>query len=242
MRGPLALALAFCTLTGGAVAQGMLMPAPEERTVQDCPDCPRLVVLPSGLLMSQTPVTRGEFAVFARATGFSQPRWGCKWQAPAFDQKADHPVVCVSFDDAEAYLTWLTKVGRHAYRVPTVAEMRGAAMGGQTGNYWWGQSIGRNRANCTGCGSPFDGKGTSPVETFAPNPFHLSDAVGNVWIWTSDCGEAGCQTRQLIGGGWANPPADLRVSRTIWNEVEIPFNTYGIRVVRDPDPTTTGGP
>ena len=236
MRRIVALALGLLALAGGATAQGLLLPGPEERTVRDCKACPLLVVLPSGLMMSQAPVTRGEFAAFAKATGFSQPRWGCKWQAPGFEQTAEHPVVCVSFLDAEAYLAWLGKRAGRTYRLPTVAEMRVAAMGGQDGNYWWGQSIGRNRANCTGCGSAFDGKGTSPVESFARNPFHLADAVGNVWVWTSDCAAEGCESRQLIGGGWANPPADLRVARTIWNGVEIPFNTYGIRVVRDPDP------
>jgi formylglycine-generating enzyme required for sulfatase activity len=213
----------------------LVLPPPEERTVQDCPDCPELVTLPNGLAMSQAPVTRAQFAVFAAETGFEQPNWGCKWHATAIPQADDHPVVCVSFDDAVAYAEWLSTRTGQAYRLPTLAELRYAALAGQTGNYWWGQSVGQNRANCTGCGSPFDGKGTSPVGTFPKNPFHVLDAVGNVWIWTSDCAEDGCSERRLVGGGWANPPADLRVTKTIWNGVAVPFNTYGIRVVRDAD-------
>ena len=216
-------------------AQQLLLPGPEERVVEDCEKCPKLVTLPDGLLISQAPVTRGEFAVFVNETGFTQEEWGCKWNYPHFTQEDDHPVVCISYNDAEKYVRWLNDKSGKTYRLPTVEEVRYAAMAGQSGNYWWGQAVGKNRANCTGCGSPFDGKGTSPVGTFGKNPFHLTDAVGNVWIWTTDCQQGDCAQRNLVGGGWANPPADLRVSKTIWNGVEIPFNTYGIRVVRNGD-------
>lgn len=231
----LALATLSLILSLAPAAAQLILPQPGERIVQDCPDCPALVTLPDGTLLSQAPVTHGQFAVFAADATFDQPNWGCKWQAPGIEQSDDHPAVCVSFEDATAYAAWLGQRTGHRYRLPTVAEMRNAALGGQQGNYWWGQSIGRNRANCTGCGSPFDGKGTSPVTTFPKNPFHLFDAVGNVWIWTTDCADSGCGERRLVGGGWANPPADLRVTKTIWNGVKIPFNTYGIRVVREPD-------
>jgi formylglycine-generating enzyme required for sulfatase activity len=227
--------LLVLALTWPSSGQGLFLPGPVEIVVHDCNKCPPLVTLPSGLLMSQAPVTRGEFAVFAKETNFDQPKWGCKWQAPAIDQGEDHPVVCVSYENAAAYVEWLSLRTGKAYRLPTVEEVRSAAMGGQSGNYWWGQSVGKDRANCTGCGSSFDGKGTSPVGTFAKNPYHLYDAVGNVWIWTSDCLEGDCSQRMLVGGGWANPPADLRVTKTIWNGTEIPFNTYGIRVVRNAD-------
>jgi len=226
--------LALLLLVSPGAAQ-LILPQPEERIVRDCPDCPALVTLPDGTLISQAPVTRAEFAVFAAETAFTQPTWGCKWHAAGIAQAENHPVVCISFDDAAAYVAWLSKRVGHAYRLPTVAEVRYAALGGQTGNYWWGQSVGRNRANCTGCGSPFDTKGTSPIDTFPQNPFHLLDAVGNVWIWTTDCAVDGCAERQLVGGGWANPPADLRVTKTIWNGVAVPFNTYGIRVIRAAD-------
>jgi formylglycine-generating enzyme required for sulfatase activity len=234
-RFELALLLALAPWASPAWAQELLMlgPGPEERTVQDCDVCPRLVTLPNGRLMSQGPVKRGEFSVFAAETGFTQPEWGCKWQWPHFKQDDSHPVVCVSYKNAEAYAGWLSNKTGQKYRLPTVDEVRYAAMAGQTGNYWWGQSVGKNRANCTGCRSTYDGVGTSPVGAFPKNPFHLTDAVGNVWIWTSDCVKGDCSQRLLVGGGWANPPADLRVTKTIWNGIEIPFNTYGIRVVRD---------
>lgn len=227
------LALALSSQPGAG--QGLILPRPEERTLRDCDACPLMVALPRGFLISQAPVTRAEFRVFAEATGFAQPNWGCKWNAAGIEQADDHPVVCVSHQDAEAYAAWLAERTGRAYRLPGLVELRYAALANQDANYWWGQSAGQNRANCTGCGSAWDGRGTSPVDSFPKNPFHLQDAVGNVWIWTSDCVEAGCAERQLVGGGWANPPADLRVTKTIWNGVAIPFNTYGMRVVRDAD-------
>ena len=197
-----ALIAASHAIASAALAQGLLLPAPDERLIRDCDVCPTLVTLPSGLLMSQAPVTRGEFAAFVADTGFQQGSWGCKWNRARIPQEDTHPVVCVSFNDAMRYVDWMNQRTGKEYRLPTLAEMRFAALGGQTGNYWWGQSVGRNRANCVGCGSDFDGIGTSPVGTFEKSPFHIQDAVGNVWVWTSDCVQEDCASRYLVGGGW----------------------------------------
>jgi formylglycine-generating enzyme required for sulfatase activity len=216
-------------------AQDLLLPQPELQTQRDCETCPEMVTLPDGLLMSKSPVTRAEFRAFVEATNWDHAGWGCRWFVDEFPQGEDHPVVCMTFDGASAYAAWLSQVTGEAYRLPTVDEMRNAVMGFETSNYWWGEQIGRNRANCTGCGSAWDGKGTSPVGSFPPNPFNLLDAVGNVWIWTQDCATADCAERVLIGGGWSSPPSDLRVSKTISNAPDIPLNSYGLRVVRESD-------
>jgi formylglycine-generating enzyme required for sulfatase activity len=220
---------------GAAATQGgdLLLPTPELKTARDCETCPELVTLPDGLLMSRAPVTIDEFRAFVDATGWKHEGWGCRWFVDEFPQKGDHPVVCVTHDGAQRYTEWLSAETGLAYRLPTVEEMRSATLGYENSNYWWGQSIGKNRANCTGCGSPFDGVGTSPVGSFPANPFNLLDAVGNVWVWTSDCTSAACEEYQLIGGGWSSPPSDLRVSKTISNAPNIPMNSYGLRVVRD---------
>lgn len=216
-----------------AAAQDLLLPQPELRTVKDCERCPELVILPDGALISRSPVTRGEFAAFVEDTGYRHQGWGCVWHAPPFEQADDHPAVCITYEAAQLYTDWLSGLTGLSYRLPTAGELASAVMGFETSNYWWGESIGENRANCIACGSPYDGVGTSPVHAFAPNPFNLLDAVGNVWIWTSDCKTAACEERVLLTGGWSSPPSDLRITKRISNRPDIPFNTYGMRVMRD---------
>lgn len=225
---------ALAMLAGQHAAQAQLIvPKFEAQPFRDCDACPTMITLPSGFTISRAPVTRREFAAFVAATNYRRGGWGCNWDYAHIPQTDDHPVVCVTFQGAETYVRWLSETTGRSYRLPTVEEMRYAAMGNVSGNYWWGQAIGRNRANCVACGSEWDGKGTAPIGSFEPNPFGVTDAVGNVWIWTSDCREGNCGERFLIGGSWSSPPGDLRNTKTIWNEVDVPFNTYGIRVVRE---------
>ena len=202
-------------------------------TFKDCPVCSDMVVLPSGLAMGRTPVTRTQFAAYAKETGLQQGAWGCVWQEPEFPQTDTHPAVCLSWTDAQGYATWLARKTAKPYRLPTVDELKTAAMAGETGAYWWGDSIGVNRANCNGCGSRWDNKGTAPVGSFKPNNYGLFDAVGNVWQWTSTCQADDCENHILIGGAWSSSPAQLRLTNVIWNDRTYRLNTYGIRVVRD---------
>ncbi|WP_193142741.1 MULTISPECIES: formylglycine-generating enzyme family protein [unclassified Meridianimarinicoccus] len=214
-------------------AQGLLLPGPRERLVQDCDHCPVMVVLPDGLMISQTPVTRGDFRAYAEATGWKREGWGCDWSFAHIAQTDAHPVVCVSYQDAAGYADWLSDLTGHSYRLPTRAEVRYAALGGSHGNYWWGQSVGVGRANCDGCGGADAGTGTVPVGTYDKNRYNVADAVGNVWIWTNDCATPDCAERYLIGGGWSSSPAALRMDAEIWNRVDAPYNHYGMRVIRE---------
>ena len=226
--------LALCLMIAASAAQAqLLLPKPELRTEQDCPDCPEMVILPDGLLMSRAPVTVEEFAAFAKATDYRNTGWGCKWHFPHFEQGPRHPVVCITYEAAQAYADWLSEVTGLPYRLPTAEELTYAVMANQTTNYWWGQQIGRDRATCLGCGRPLDAQGTTPVDQHEPNPFNLLDAIGNVWIWTTDCDTAECNERRLLSGGWSSPPSDLRMTKRVHNAVNVPFNTYGLRVVRD---------
>ena len=212
------------------------LPRAEVQLSIDCDDCPTMVTLPSGIRMSQAHVTRAQFEVFAKETGYKRTTWGCAWNYPGIEQEINQPAVCISYDDALAYLDWLSMRSGISYRLPTIEEYRYAASGGQIGNYWWGQDVGEARANCIGCKTGADGKGTVPAGTFPPNPYGLLDAVGNAWQWTEDCDGADCTKRALIGGSWSSPPADLRLTKVIYADLPIPFYTYGLRVVTDAPP------
>ena len=226
------LATVLAVLASFAHAQ-LLLPKPELRVEKDCEDCPEMVILPDGLYMSRAPVTVSEFRAFVEETGYKNTGWGCKWNFSGFEQGPRHPVTCVTFEGAELYARWLSEKTGKDYRIPTGEELTYAVRAATTTNYWWGQQVGRDRATCLGCGRALDAEGTTPVDTFEANPFNLLDALGNVWIWTTDCTSADCTERFLLSGGWSSPPSDLRMSKRIYNGVTVPFNTYGIRMVRE---------
>jgi formylglycine-generating enzyme len=122
-------------------------------------------------------------------------RWspGADWRHPfgpesKIDDKAHHPVVQVAYEDAEAYASW---AGR---RLPSEAEWEYAARAGGGTTYAWGEEVqpeGRLMANTWQGHFPYQNTGangwvgTSPVGSFPPNGFGLSDMIGNVWEWTT---------------------------------------------------------
>jgi len=101
--------------------------------------------------------------------------------------RGNRPVINVSWDDAQNYIQWLSHKTGKAYRLPSEQEWEIAARAGTTSDYYWGNDIGRNHANCDGCGSEWDNKKTAPVGSFKPNAFGLYDMMGNVWEWTGTC-------------------------------------------------------
>jgi formylglycine-generating enzyme required for sulfatase activity len=122
-------------------------------------------------------ITFAEYDKFAKLTKRKKPNdegWG----------RDNRPVIYVSWEDAVAYTEWLSEQTGQSYRLPTEAEWEYAARAGTETDYWWGNDIGKNRANCSNSGSQWSGKQTAPVGSFEPNPFGLYDTVGNVWEWT----------------------------------------------------------
>jgi formylglycine-generating enzyme required for sulfatase activity len=118
---------------------------------------------------------------------------GACWRHPAgpnssIEDRGEHPVVQIAYADANAYAQW---AGR---RLPTEIEWEYAARAGSTTVYPWGDAVcpeGQLMANTWQGRFPYrnDGAdgwtGTSPVATFAANPFGLIDMIGNVWEWTT---------------------------------------------------------
>jgi formylglycine-generating enzyme required for sulfatase activity len=169
------------------------------------------VSLPS-FALGKYDVTRGEYAAFARETGYPAGD-GCgrgramskyekdpksSWENPGFKQTDRDPVVCVSWQDAKAYVAWLNEKTGHAaaYRPPSESEWEYAARAGTTSEFWWGDDVNgapshawfRANSGVTACRGLFCvGGQTHPVGAKPPNAFGLYDMAGNVWQWTEDC-------------------------------------------------------
>ncbi len=152
-------------------------------------------------------VTRGEWAKFAKDTN-RPAREGCKfsgvpenqktkgsWRNLGFRQDDSHPVVCVTWTDAEDYVRWLSHTAGHRYRLLTEAEWEYAARAGTTTPFHWGSTPSHEYANfgtekCCGEGLAVGRDRwveTSPVGSFPPNAFGLYDMHGNVLQFVQDC-------------------------------------------------------
>jgi formylglycine-generating enzyme required for sulfatase activity len=120
---------------------------------------------------------------------------GAGWRHPegpqsSIDDRADHPVVHIGFEDAEAYAKWAGK------EIPTESEWEFAARGGLNGAaYAWGDELypgGDFMANTWQGEFPYENLAldgyvrTSPVGVFLSNGYGLFDMIGNVWEWTTD--------------------------------------------------------
>ena len=190
---------------------------------RDCASCPEMVVLSGGVLaMGRYEVTVGEYRAFVSATGGTGSD---EWRDHGVFRQTDrHPVVRVSWDDARAYMGWLSRTTGATYRLPTEAEWERAAAGSPTG-----------------CGNRLDawldgsGEGTCEVGTNGVNAAGLSDMVGNVWEWTSDCWEGNCGRRVLRGGSWGLAAEFLRPGARYWDTTADRVSSYGFRVSRTLD-------
>jgi formylglycine-generating enzyme required for sulfatase activity len=125
------------------------------------------------------------------------------------------PVANVTWDDAQRYVAWLSKMTGEAYRLLTESEYEYAARAGTQTAYPWGDEIGTNNANCNGCGSQWDKKGTAPVGSFAPNGFGLYDMVGNNWAWVEDCYHSNYEGAPADGSAWTTACPEDRRRRVI---------------------------
>ncbi len=235
-----------CAARGGgrraAGAAGGDAPRTPGAVFRDCPSCPELVVMPGGrVALGRYEVTRREYAAFAAATGRGggggcyvvdvEPNdrggqstvWksdpGASWRNPGFPQGPDHPVVCVSWEDAQAYVSWLGSTTGAAYRLPDESEWGRAARGTRAGCGANGRDIqylrylgqrfgGDGTNNPVSCPSPDGAVHTAAVGSFGANGAGLSDMVGNVWEWTEDCWEGDCGRRVVRGGSWYNDSAE----------------------------------
>jgi formylglycine-generating enzyme required for sulfatase activity len=243
------------------------------RSFKDCAtDCPEMVVMPAGSFTMGSPAGEAgrqiteapqynvtiakPFAVSKFAVTFAQ--WdACAAQGDCSQHVDDHgwgrdrqPVINVSWDDAQRYVTWLSKITGKTYRLLTEAEYEYAARAGTQTAYPWGDEIGSNNANCAGCGSRWDAAQTAPVGSFAPNRFGLYDMAGNAWEWVEDClhedydhapadGSAwmtgDCGHHRLRGGSWASVADEIRSANRARAATDARLSIISFRIGRTLD-------
>jgi formylglycine-generating enzyme required for sulfatase activity len=142
-----------------------------------------------------------------------EERTGRSFRNPGFAQDDRHPVVCVNWEDAKAFVAWLAKKTRKPYRLLTEAEREYAARAGTTKPFWWGASISTNQANYDGNYTHAGGskgerrKKTVPVDSFKGNAWGVH---GNVWEWTEDCWHENYHGALTDGSSWTTGECKLR--------------------------------
>jgi formylglycine-generating enzyme required for sulfatase activity len=197
-------------------------------------------------------ISKGEFAAFVRDKGYqteAERADGCffwngkewkkdaafNWRNVSFTQADNHPVVCISWNDVQAYISWLNQTSGQTYRLLSESEREYVARGGAQSTFWWGDSVNIMQANYAGTAVSYNGsprgnyrQATMPVTSFSPNPFGLYNVHGNVWEWVEDCwhdnysgapadGSAWTNAcsgvgRVIRGGSWLSSPAILRAA------------------------------
>lgn len=225
------------------------------------------VTLTRPYLLAATEITIGQFQAFVDATGYvtdaerdAAGGFGIDWSTgrvvqaeginfrdPGFPggflPGPDHAAVLLTWQDAEAFCRWLSKVEGRSYRLPTEAEWERAARGGTTGRWWFGEDPGghanigdRSLAAAVPAmdrGAAFDDGHafTAPVGSFPPNPYGLHDMHGNVWEWCADLhdetwylrtpavdpsGPVDGTFRSIRGGGWLNHFERTRAAQRVY--------------------------
>ena len=250
--------------------------APPGTRFRDCAECPELVVVPSGSYMMGSPSSEDgrydderpvhrvrigwAFAVGVYEVTFAE--WdacvsggGCYGYRPDDEGwgRGRRPVINVSWEDAKAYVEWLSRKTGKGYRLLSESEWEYVARGGTTGPFHTGSTISPSQANYDGnytYGSGRKGRHigkTVQVGSYPPNRFGLHDVHGNVWEWVEDCWngsyagaptdgsawESGnCSGRVLRGGSWGSGPWNLRSAYRYLSTTGVRNNGVGFRIAR----------
>jgi formylglycine-generating enzyme required for sulfatase activity len=204
------------------------------RVFRDCPDCPELVEIPSGVFERGSPpsepghhASEGPVTRVAIRRSFAMGRYPVtfgEWDQCIREGACKHkpndrgwgrgtgPVFYVNWNDIRDYVAWLrTKTGE-AYRLPSEAEWEYAARAGTRTAYPWGDAVGRKMANCKGCSEDASDR-TTPVGSFPPNRFNLFDMHGNVWQWVADCWNASYASAPVDDSPWLSGECGKAVVR-----------------------------
>lgn len=152
------------------------------------------------------------------------------------------PATDISYEDALAFLAWLTVKSGRTYRLPTEAEWEYASRGGAPTAFPWGDDIAPSQANYDHT-ARYRGSDTAPyrgypesVNAYPANALGLNQMQGNVWEWTSGCTDQSCRMRVIRGGSFESAPDALRSANRFTVPPTKRRQDAGLRVVRDLDP------
>lgn len=266
----------FCPEMVLVPAGEFMMGSPQEELGREGPQ--HKVAIPRALAIGKYEVTREEFAAFVNVSGYDVSggcriypggEWkqdsGNSWRDPGYEQSDRHPVTCVSWEDAQAYVRWLSGETGKDYTLLSEAEWEYAARAKSETARFWGNDAAQacrfanvhddtskrvNEFSWTthDCDDGF--AQTAPVGNFDPNDFGLNDMLGNVYEWVEDCWnetydgaptdgspwlEGDCSRRVFRGGSWSSFPFAVR-SASRGRDYSVSQNSsIGFRVARAPD-------
>lgn len=232
---------------------------------RDCPDCPEMITITAGQFQMGSdkgdgtekpvrtvritkPFAIGKFEVTVAQWRACVVAKGCEHVSAFKKYRPNSPAGKLSWIDVQEYVVWLSRTTGYRYRLPTEAEWEYAARGGSQAEYWWGDEMAGDKADCKGCGGKYDRKRPQPVGGDKPNPLGLHGVSGGVWEWTADCwhksyasapddggiwDKPDCRLRVLRGGSWRNDADYARVASRFKYDFNVRYSTNGFRVARD---------
>jgi formylglycine-generating enzyme required for sulfatase activity len=221
-----------------------LMGSREEGRERDNEDPQHQVIIDKAFAVGKYHVTVGEFAAFmaeqkydagSRCFGYESRNWlerAASWRNPGFPQSDQHPVVCVNWNDAKAYVDWLSRKTQKPYRLLTEAEWEYAARAGRKGLFVFGDDendacqygkvldrvsrggiAGADAWPTVSCNPTESIVFTAPVGKFKPNAFGLYDMIGNAWQWTEDCRHDNYNGAPTDGSAWKSGDCGFHLTR-----------------------------
>jgi formylglycine-generating enzyme required for sulfatase activity len=235
----------------------------------------RQVTIGYRFAVGRTEITNAQYAAFVKASGHKNetpcnmwngqrvvPTPGISWENPGYPYLPNQPVGCVSWNDAKAYVAWLSQKTGQKYRLLSEAEWEYAARAGTKGLYIWGDDETKacQFANVydeaardpsrpfppVSCNDGF--AKAAPVASLKPNGFGLHDMTGNVWEWVEDCYAMpypptpvdgspqltqGCERRGVKGGAWSTNTARQMPTFRGRDPATLVTQIFGFRIARD---------